>query len=96
MNDPLKSLPGRLEWVGKCVFGQSWASRLAEGLGISRSMLWEYRKGRRTDRDIDGGLLALIDSERDACAERGAMLTRLRRQLIALLSGSKEKSDDAA
>lgn len=90
-------LPQRLEFVGTGVYGSQWMTRLAAAIGVSRSMLFEYRHGRRTDRDLDGRLLDLIERERDAASERGMMLTRLRTSLIAMIGAANKRGDrDAA
>lgn len=79
-----KDRPGRLTAVGIGLYGTAWRRRLATGLSISRSTLHAWLRGfwTKSKRDIDGDLLALIDAERDACAERGVSLTHLRNQLL--------------
>ena len=86
-----KTLPQRIELVGKSVFPHGWTRRLSEGLGISRSMLWEYRNGRRTDRDIYGRMLDLIYREHAAAAARSMMLTKLRHRMAALIGAAKKR-----
>jgi transcriptional regulator with XRE-family HTH domain len=97
MNESPTTLPQRIEHVGKTVFGEhGWTLRLARAMGISRSQLFEFRNGRgNRDRDIDGELIDMI--ERDATALRGAMLTRLRNQLIGIVGKArKQEKRDAA
>ena len=77
-------LPGRLTAVGKGLYGRHWRARLAAGLNIGRATLHGWMTGAwETPRDIDAELIALLDTERDACAERGIALTAIRQQLLA-------------
>jgi len=80
----LKTASGRLRFAGVEMYGpDGWTTRLARGLGISRSTLFEWRQGRhKHGRDIDGEIVDLIDRERDAVAARGMQLTRLRNMII--------------
>jgi len=91
------TLPLRIEIVGTGLFGpgRGWTTALARGLHMSRSQLFEYRRDGRvkSGRDIDGEMLALIDRERDAAAERGVALTKLRNHLLDMC---KKASSDAA
>lgn len=85
------ALQDRLEMVGKGVYGESFRRRLAKGLGISRGTLWSVLSGRkRTALDVDGALLDLIDRERDATAERGVALTKLKKALLAAIKGDRD------
>lgn len=82
-------VPGRLHYAGKYLYGTGWRTRLAVGLDISRSTLFEWLRGNiKTDRDIDGEIVELLDRERDAASERGLELTALRRRFIALGRGA--------
>jgi len=83
-SDLLKTASGRLQFSGIEMYGpDGWTTRLARGLGISRSTLFEWRQGRhKHGRDIDGEIVDLIDRERDAVAARGMQLTRLRNKII--------------
>ncbi|MCG2645712.1 MULTISPECIES: hypothetical protein [Bradyrhizobium] len=57
---------------------------MAAGLNIHRATLHGWMTGAwETQRDLDGELIALIDRERDACAERAIALTGIRHQLLA-------------
>jgi hypothetical protein len=87
------TLPQRIELVGASLYGagRGWTKKLAIGLCMSRSQLFEYRVGRGArDRDIDGEMLDLIDRERDANAERGVALTKLRNRLLSLRKGGRD------
>lgn len=99
MKESLSTQPQRIEYVGKTVFGDyGWTRRLAKALCISRSQLFEFRNGRgNRDRDIDGELIDMIERERHATALRGAMLTRLRNQIIGVVGKArKQEKRDAA
>lgn len=73
------------------LYGPPWRRRLAQGLGISRGTLWSVLSGRkRTSADVDGALLDLIDRERDATAERGMALTKLKRTLLSAIKGGRD------
>lgn len=86
------TLPQRIESVGTSIYpGHGWTARLARGLGMSRSQLFEYRSGGgKHDRDIDGEMLALIDRERDDAAARGVALAKLRHHLLALVAKARK------
>lgn len=88
-----KSQLQRIECVGEGLYGDEWKTRLAAGLGISRSQLFEWRRGanKTTRRDIDAELIALIDRERDASNERGLNLSRLRAKMLLMIG-----ADDAS
>jgi hypothetical protein len=91
-----KTLPERIEYVGTALYGTRWTKRLAAGLRISRSQLYEYRVGRgNRDRNIDGELIDLIERERAASAARGMALTQLRNYIASLAKARKEKRDAA-
>jgi hypothetical protein len=78
-------VPGRLRYAGKYLYGTGWRTRLAIGLRISRSTLFQWLGGNiKTDRDIDREIVELLDRERDAASERGVELTELRRKFLAL------------
>jgi hypothetical protein len=83
--------------VGTGMYGAAWRRRLASGVGISRGTLWSIMRGaNRHSRDIDGAMIDLIDRERDATAERGMMLTKLRNRLIDLVGGAQKEERGAA
>ncbi|MEH2499561.1 hypothetical protein V1294_006040 [Bradyrhizobium sp. AZCC 1678] len=78
-------IPDRLALVGTTLYGKSWRRRLAEGLNISRSTLWDWLSGagkRRDRRDIDGDLIDLLDTECDAASERALQISALRRRFM--------------
>ena len=76
---------GRLRFAGEYLYGTGWRWRLAVGLNISRSTLFEWLSGNiKTGRDIDGEIVELLDRERDAASERDLELTALRRSFIAI------------
>ncbi|WP_375312832.1 hypothetical protein WHZ77_06010 [Bradyrhizobium sp. A5] len=78
-----KDLPGRLELVGTTLYGSQWRRRLAAGLRIGRATLHGWMTGAwEPVRDVDGELIALLDSERDAAAARGLQIASLRRMMI--------------
>jgi hypothetical protein len=80
---------GRLRLAGEYLYATGWRRRLAMGLQISRSTLFEWLRGNiKTDGDIDGEIVELLDRERDAASERGGELTALRRRFIALGRGA--------
>lgn len=84
--EPLHAeLPGRLALVGKTLYGKSWRPRLAEGLSISRSTLFEWgRGGGKNGRDVDSELIELLDSELDATSERAMLIAALRRRFMSI------------
>jgi hypothetical protein len=89
------SLPERIELVGTTLYPGpgGWTKRLAVSLGISRSQLFEYRRGGSVkvdrERNLDGELLELIDREIDreraASFDRDALLVGLKRRLQKLV-----------
>jgi DNA-binding transcriptional regulator YiaG len=57
---------------------------MAEAMGISRDTLWGWLRGAaKPHHDIDGKLLSLLESERDASSARSVEITALRKQLLA-------------
>ena len=68
---------GRLTLVGKALYGKTFRAKLAAGLNISRSTLFEWMRGGGKRRDIDGELIHLIECERDAADERSIELAAL-------------------
>ena len=79
-----KDTAGRLEFIGKALYGDHWRKRLAAALGICRDTLYQWLHDRaKTVRDVDGELIDLLDRERDAAAERGVQITALRRAMLA-------------
>ena len=81
--EPLPAeIPDRLALVGAVLYGKSWRRRLAEGLHVSRSTLWEWLSGGGKRRDIDADLIDLLDGERDAASERALLIAALRRRFM--------------
>jgi hypothetical protein len=79
-------LPGRIDLVGAALYGKSWRRRLAQGLHISRSTLWQLLCGAgKRRRDVDGELIELLDCERDAASERSLQIAALRRRFMAIV-----------
>lgn len=79
------TIPGRLTLVGRTIYGKSFRARLAVGLKISRSTLFEWMRTsgtRRDGRDIDAELIDLLDSERGAAIERSIAIEDLRQRFI--------------
>lgn len=75
--------PDRLKLVGRTVFGKHYMKRLAGGLGIARTTLWELMRGRgKRVTDLDDRLIELLDSESEASAERGLQLALLRKRFL--------------
>ena len=72
----------RLALVGTTLYGQSWRRRLAAGLGVSRSTLWQWLSGGGKRRDIDADLIDLLDGELDAASERALLIAGLRRRFM--------------
>lgn len=68
---------GRLTLVGKTLYGKAFRAKLAAGLNISRSTLFEWMRGGGKRRDIDADLIDLIECERDAADERSIELADL-------------------
>lgn len=80
------TIRGRLTLVGRTLYGNSFRAKLAEGLGIGRSTLWQWMTDggkRRAHRDVDAELIDLIDSERDATDQRGLQIDALRRLFVS-------------
>ena len=98
MKEAPKTLAERLDVVATTLYSATGRmTRLAVGLGISRSRLFDYRRGARTERDIDGMIVDLIDRERDAAAARVSALTSLRNQMLSLMARArKQERRDAA
>lgn len=103
----LKTLPERIEHVGVALYGQArrpgWTTRMAKGLGMSRSQLFEYRRpngGKRDKaRDLDAELVALIERECALSQGRSAALTVLRievEQSAGIARKKKKESEDVA
>jgi hypothetical protein len=94
-NPHLRTLPLRIKYVGPVIYGPvGWIYRLAAGLGISKSTLYEYMNGKRC-RDLDAELLALIDRERRATVARRVALRDLRDDVAAAAKKSKKVRDAA-
>ncbi|MCS3893463.1 hypothetical protein M2171_002596 [Bradyrhizobium japonicum USDA 38] len=93
VSDPSPASPNsqadHIAYVGLALRGEEWKTRLAAGLDISRSQLFEWRLGTsKTRRDIDCGLIALIDRERDASNKRGLKLFHLRTKMLPMIGAS--------
>ena len=85
--EPLPAdLAGRIALVGATVYGKSWRRRLATGMNISRSTLFEWLRRVNNVRDVDSELIELLDSERAAASERSLQIAALRRRLMAVRS----------
>lgn len=77
-------VPERLEFYGTTIFGaKCWRGKLAAGLSIAPSTLRLWLNGEyKSDRDIDGEVLDLIERERDVSAERNVELGELRKRIL--------------
>ena len=78
-----ETLPGRIEFVGERLYGRDWRGAVARGLSVHRATLWRWLAGKRTSRDIDTDLVAMVDAERDVAAARSDEIGRLQRTLFA-------------
>ncbi|GLH79754.1 hypothetical protein SSBR45G_46630 [Bradyrhizobium sp. SSBR45G] len=96
MTEKLKTLAKRIEHVGRALYGRFWTVKMAAGLGISRSQLFEYRRpyGGKTDRarDLDCELVALIEREQALSQERAAGLTVLRIEIERTAGIARKRS----
>jgi hypothetical protein len=77
-----KTIQGRLELVGRALYGKSFKAKLAAGLHISRSTLFEWSRGNCKRRTIDDELITLLDAARDAADERSVEIAALRKRFI--------------
>jgi hypothetical protein len=77
-------LAGRIMLVRTTLYGKSWRRRVAVGLNISRSTLWQLLRGAGKRRNVDGELVELLDCERDAANERSLQIAALRRRFMAI------------
>lgn len=86
MASKAQTLRERIKYVGVKLYGENWPSKLAAGLGLSRSQLFEWRVGstKTTRRDVDSELIALVERERGAADARRLMLSRLRTALLRM------------
>lgn len=80
-----ETLPGRIEFIGKRLYGRDWRGAVAHALGVHRATLWRWLAGKRTSRDIDAALAAMVDAERDVAAARSDEIRRLQRTLLAFV-----------
>ncbi len=78
-----ETLPGRIEFVGEKLYGRDWRSAVARGLGVHRATLWRWLAGKRTSRDTDSDLVAMVGAECDVAAARSDEIGRLQRTLLA-------------
>ena len=67
----------RLTLVGRVLYGRSFKARLAKGLNISRSTLFEWLRGSCSRSTIDTELIELIECERDAADKRSIEIAAL-------------------
>jgi transposase-like protein len=67
----------------KRLYGRDWRGAVARRLGVHRATLWRWLAGKRTSRDIDADLVAMVDAERDVAAARSDEIARLQRTLLA-------------
>jgi transcriptional regulator with XRE-family HTH domain len=74
------TLPGRIEYTGRELYGRRWRTALASALGISRVTLHRWLQGHTAQTNIDVELLSLIAKERAERAAHGAVLDRMCRQ----------------
>ena len=75
--------PGRISEVGVTLWGRDYKRRLAAALNVSRTTLWKWMHGGGKRRDIDGDLLELLETERDAASERELQIAQLRKRFLA-------------
>jgi hypothetical protein len=80
-----ETLPGRIEFVGERLYGRDWRGAVAHALGVHRATLWRWLAGKRTSRDIDADLVAMVDAGRDVAAARSDEIRRLQRTLLAFV-----------
>jgi hypothetical protein len=80
-----ETLPGRIEFVGERLYGRDWRGAVARGLGVHRATLWRWLAGKRTSRDIDADLVAMVDAKRDVAAARSVEIGALQRALLAFV-----------
>ena len=80
-----ETLPGRIEFVGEKLYGRDWRGAVARGLGVHRATLWRWLAGKRTSRDINADLVAMVDAERDVAAARSDEIGALQRTLLAFV-----------
>ena len=80
-----ETLPGRIEFVGEKLYGRDWRGAVARGLGVHRATLWRWLAGKRTSRDIDADLVAMVDAKRDVAAARSVEIGALQRALLAFV-----------
>jgi hypothetical protein len=79
------TLPARIEYTGRGLYGRRWRTALATGLGISRVTLDRWLKGFAPQTNVDVELLSLIAKERAARAAHGVTLDRMCREFNKLL-----------
>jgi hypothetical protein len=96
----LKTLAERIEFAGVELWGPfGWTTQMARGLNMSRSQLFNYRRGickANKERDVDGDLVALIERERDAATGRKASLDSLKIEVErAAAAARREQKKDA-
>jgi hypothetical protein len=73
----------RLRLVGRSAYGSHYMRRLASGLGIARTTLWQLMRGRgKRVTDLDDRLIELLDAEAEAAAAHGLELAALRKRFL--------------
>jgi hypothetical protein len=90
---PPKDLPGQITYTGETLWGEFWKSRMATGLGVSRTTLRLWLLGlSKSDRDVHSELIFLVDRERASAVSRSAELTALRHDLVAVTGAQVDAS----
>jgi transcriptional regulator with XRE-family HTH domain len=79
------TLPGRIEYTGRGLYGRRWRTALATALGISRVTLDRWLRGFQPQSNVDVELLSLLAKERAARAVHGITLDRMCREFNNLL-----------
>jgi transcriptional regulator with XRE-family HTH domain len=71
------SLPDRIEYVMRLLYGSRWRTKAAAALGIGRMTLHRWMSGEAPQSNVDLDLLQLIASERAARMRLGNDLDKL-------------------
>jgi hypothetical protein len=80
---------GRIELVGKTLFGEDWHVATAAALGVHRGTLWRWMSDRTKNvrmRDVDHHLLDLLEVERERTHARSAQIAALQKLFIHKIS----------
>lgn len=75
----------RINLVGTTVYGDHFLRRMAKGMRMGRTVLWEIMQGRGkrdTLESLDDRLIELLDAESTAAAERGLKIDALRKRFL--------------